>query len=451
MSNMGNEFNSSGHAQAMDGTGLGNGTVSIQTHGCKLNQADSEALARRFVEAGYNVVGPSDRADVYVLNTCTVTHTADSKARQSLRWAHRLNPSSLVVATGCYAQRAPEDVARVDGVGLVVGNSQKHRLVEMVLAARGDQLVPCAVGEDSMALPIAQGIGRTRAMVAIQEGCNQVCAYCIVPKVRGRERSISPELLLKQVQQRVRDGYKEVVLTGTQLGSYGFDLKGVCLRDLIELLLRKTGVERLRVSSLQPQEVTPDLLELWNDPRLCPHFHMPMQSGSDDVLKRMRRRYIASQYAEAVDRVRTRVPDVAITADVIVGFPGEEAQHFQESLRFAETMKFASMHVFPYSARPGTSAAYMGPRVDEKVKKERMGNMLALALDQASRFRRGSIGTTRRVLWEKADVVNGRPMNRGLTDNYLKVWTEQDAPLVNQITYARLVAESGESLVAQVL
>ena len=448
---MSSNSNSNNPPQAVDGTGSSKRTVSIQTHGCKLNQADSEALARSFVQAGYHMVGPTERADVYVLNTCTVTHTADSKARQSLRSAHRLNPSGLVVATGCYAQRAPEQVAGVDGVGLVVGNSQKHRLVEMVLAARGDDLVPCAVGEDSSDLPVAHRIGRTRAMVAIQEGCNQVCAYCIVPKVRGRERSISPELLLSQVRQRVREGYKEVVLTGTQLGSYGFDLTGIGLSDLIELLLRNTEVERLRVSSLQPQEVSCELLELWNDSRLCPHFHMPLQSGSDYVLRRMRRRYTAAQYAEAVDRVRAKVPGASITADVIVGFPGEEPKHFQESLRFAETMKFASMHVFPYSVRPGTSAAYMGPRVDEKVKKERMGEMLALALDKASEFRRESIGTIRRVLWERADDLDGRPVHRGLTDNYLKVWTERNEPLLNQITDALLVAEAGECLVAEAL
>ena len=426
------------------------GTVSLQTHGCKLNQADSEALARRFAQAGYRVVGPSEMADIYIVNTCTVTHVADAKGRQALRSAHRRNPSSLVIATGCYAQRAPEELAEVNGVGLVVGNSDKYRLVEKVLAVREDQPVPCTVGEEPTPLPVARGLGRTRAMVKIQEGCNQVCAYCIVPRVRGRERSIPPEVLLRQVGQRVEEGYKEVVLTGTQLGSYGFDLPGINLKGLVELLLRDTKVDRLRVSSLQPQEITQDMLELWEQPRLCPHFHMPLQSGSDYVLKKMRRRYTSAQYAEAVERVRAMVPGVAVTADVIVGFPGEEEQHFQESLHFARRMRFASMHVFPYSVRPGTSAGYMSPRVDERTKRERMEEMLALALEQAAAFRRNSKGTTRQVLWERAEVRGGRPGSLGLTDNYLKVYTEGDRPLINQITPARLVAEAGDLLLAEI-
>ena len=427
------------------------GTVAIQTHGCKLNQADSAAIARRFIQAGYKVVGPSEPADIYVVNTCTVTHVADSKARQALRAAHRKDPSTLVVATGCYAQHAPEELAQVKGVGMVVGNSQKDQLVEMVLAARGDQPTPCATGEESPPLPIGLGLSRTRAMVKIQEGCDQVCAYCIVPKVRGRERSIPRETLKSQISQHVKEGYKEVVLTGTQLGSYGFDLDGINLSGLLEYLLRETGVERLRVSSLQPQEITWELLRLWDDPRLCPHFHMPLQSGSDYVLKQMRRRYTTSQYSDAVERVRYSVQGVSITADVIVGFPGEDEGHFQESLRTVQDMDFASMHVFPYSIRPGTSAAFMGPQVDEKLKRERMGEMLAIARIQSSAFRQSSLGTIRHVLWERAEAQGGRLNYIGLTDNYLRVHTENDVPLVNRITPARLLSEVGESLRVEAL
>ena len=426
------------------------GTVSIQTHGCKLNQADSEALVRRFLQAGYRVAGPSEPADIYIINTCTVTHVADSKARQALRAAHRENSSALVVATGCYVQRAPKELATVNGVGLVVGNSEKDRLVEMVIAARGDQIVPGAVGEDPPPLPLGQGFGRSRSMVKIQEGCNQVCAYCIVPKVRGRERSIPPDVLRSQVKQLVEEGYKEVVLTGTQLGSYGFDLPGVSLKGMLELMLRETSVERLRVSSLQPQEITWDLLQLWDDPRLCPHFHMPLQSGSDHVLRRMRRRYTTAQYAEAVERVRAKVPDAAITADVIVGFPGEGEEQFQEGLRFVEKVDFAAMHVFPYSVRPGTSAAYMVPRVDERIKRGRMEKMLALARQQASVYRHRCIGSIRQVLWERGDVRDGRHQYLGMTDNYLKVYTERDTSLLNRITPARLVAEVGDRILVRV-
>ena len=424
------------------------GTVAIETHGCKLNQADSESLARSFAGAGYRVVPPSEPADIYVVNTCTVTHVADSKARQAIRSAHHQNPSGMVVATGCYAQRAPVELAGIGGVGMVVGNRDKDRLAEMVLAARGDQPVTCAVGEEP---PIRVGMGRTRAAVKIQEGCNQVCAYCIVPKVRGRERSIPPEVLLSQVRDRAEEGYREVVLTGTQLGSYGFDLEDMDLRGLVELLLNDSDIDRLRVSSLQPQEVTEDLLKLWEDPRLCPHFHMPLQSGSDLVLRRMRRRYSVAQYAASVDRVRARVPGVAVTADVIVGFPGEGDEEFGESLRFAQEMELASMHVFPYSVRPGTSAVHMGPEVEERAKRARMDRMLALAQEQALAFRRGSIGSVRPVLWERCQAWGDRRLTLGLTDNYLKVCTTEDPLLVNRVTAARLVGEEKDRLLAEVV
>ena len=425
------------------------GTVSIQTQGCKLNQADSEVLARRFTQAGYKVVPPGESADIRVINTCTVTHAADSKARQAIRSAHRQDANTFVVATGCYAERLPVEVSTIEGVGLVVGNRGKDRLVELVLAARGDQLVACAIGEEPPRTG-APDYGRTRAVLKIQEGCNQVCAYCIVPKVRGRERSIPPEVLLSQVSQRVDEGYREVVLTGTQLGSYGFDIPEASLRGLVDLLLKESGAERIRVSSLQPQEITLDLLDLWDDPRLCPHFHMPLQSGCDDILKRMRRRYTTAQYADAAHMVRARVPGVTITTDVIVGFPGEGEDQFRESIRFAEAMGFASMHVFPYSVRQGTSAAHMGPKVGEEAKRGRMDEMLDMARRQAAAFRQGAIGTTRQVLWERSYLREGSSVHLGLTDNYMKVSTEEDMPLINRITPTRLVAEKGEILQGRV-
>ena len=431
--------------------GGGLGTVRIETHGCKLNQADSEVLSRQFLQAGYSIAEHSGAADIYIINTCTVTHVADRKARQAIRAVHRDNPSALVVATGCYAQRAGEELDGIPGVGLVVGNTEKHRLVEMVMAARGDPVVPCAVGQDQGTPNFGGGIGRTRAFIKIQEGCNQVCAYCIVPKVRGREISIPQEALVDQVKQRVREGYKEVVLTGTQLGSYGFELAETDLAGLLGSLLAETGIERLRVSSLQPQEITADLLSLWKDSRLCPHFHMPLQSGSDNVLKRMRRRYETEQFGEAVKRVRAEVPGVAITADVIVGFPGESQDQFRETVRTVEKIRFSGIHVFPYSVRPGTSAAYMGPPVEYATKRKRMREMLDLARWQASVFRRASLGTIRRVLWERTEVRDGGRIHLGLTDNYMKVHAEDGSMLLNQITPASLVAESGESILAEVV
>ena len=423
--------------------------VAIETHGCKLNQADSDRLAWQFVEAGCRVVSTLDRADIYVVNSCTVTHVADRKARHALRAARRRNPDTTIVATGCYAQRSPEDLRNLLEVDLVFGNTDKASLVRQVMEWRGDTQVPCAVGADDE--PLSPTIARTRAMVKIQEGCNQVCSYCIVPKVRGRERSIPGDEIVREINRHLTTGYKEVVLTGTQLGSYGFDLPAMDLTGLLEKILTETDVPRLRVSSLQPQDITEELLALWSGPRLCPHFHLPLQSGSDAVLKRMRRGYSARLYAESVEMIRRQIPGVSITADVIVGFPGETGEEFEETYGLAERIGFADMHVFPYSVRPGTSAAHLQDRVDEGVKSWRSQEMLQMARMKAYEFRGGFLGNVRRVLWERAVAINGSTMWSGLTDNYIRVLGQSSRRLANQVTPAKLTALRDDMLFAQVL
>ena len=416
------------------------GAVAIETHGCKLNQADSQALARRFVSAGYRVVSLADGPDVYVLNSCTVTHVADAKARQALRAARRRNPSMTVVATGCYAQRMPDQLRSIVGVDLVVGNFEKSQIVAEVQRLRTVKSTPWT--EDVDRVFSQESLGKTRAMVKIQEGCNQVCAYCIVPKVRGRERSIPPEEMVATVERRVREGFREVALTGTQLGSYGFDLPDADgLKGLVAKILAETNVERLRVSSLQPQEITPALLELWREPRLCPHFHMPMQSGSDAVLSRMRRRYTAEEYRRRVGEIYDALPHASVTADVIVGFPGETDEDHWRSLELCQLLDLAGMHVFPYSVRPGTSAAYMTPLIPPRVKQRRKGEMLELAKSKVRDFRLRALGDVRPVLWER-EVRPG--MLVGLTDNYLRVEATLDDSMVNEISRARLVEVRGE-------
>ena len=436
------------------------GTVAIHTLGCKLNQADSEGLVRHFVSAGYRMADSEASADVVVLNTCTVTATADAKARQILRSSHRANPNALIVATGCYAQRAAEELTRVEGVALVLGNTEKEELVARVSKALGleDRYLwdgnsdPGHPLDTEVAVPrsaapkIASRSGalRQRAMVKIQEGCNQVCAYCIVPKVRGRERSIPPDELVQQVQHRVSQGCQEVVLTGTQLGSYGFDLPGASLLALLRRILAETTVPRLRVSSLQPQELQPRLLELWQDRRLCPHFHLPLQSGSDRVLGAMRRRYTVAQFAHTRELIRRTVPDVAITADLIVGFPGEGDAEFQESRAFVQSMEFSDMHIFPFSARPGTSADYLRNKVPAAVKKQRTAEILGLAKEGFQRFRERQLGRTRPVLWESVREVAGTPAWSGLTDNYIRVYANNREVLYNQIIPAQLQELNGD-------
>ena len=419
-------------------------TVAIHTHGCKLNQADSQGLARRFRQAGYRVVEPTAPADVVVLNTCTVTATADAKARQFLRAARRRNPGAVVVATGCYAQRALTELEGLTEVSLVIGNTGKAGLVESVrnavepsvsVSASSASSAPSAVRE-------SKGATRTRAMVKIQEGCDQVCAYCIVPKVRGRERSIPSEAIVAEINRHAGEGFREVALTGTQLGTYGFDLPGENLHRLLERILAETDVERVRVSSLQAHEIAAPLLELWSDARLMPHFHIPLQSGCDSTLEAMRRRYDTAQFAASVEWVRRMYPDAGITTDIIVGFPGETAADFAASLDFAAAMQFSDIHAFPYSFRPGTSAAYFGNQVPEPEKRARMGEMLALSADSAFRFRESQLGAVRPVLWEQTS--GGKGIWSGLTDNYLRVRAASDASLANRITDARLMELDGD-------
>ena len=413
------------------------------------------------------MVEPSAGADIVVLNSCTVTATADAKARQFLRAARRRNPNAVVVATGCYAQRAPAELEGLAAVSLVIGNTGKAELVESAIAAleaqTPAQVAPAAVlekagirprpnplprGEGTFDAP-GKGAGRTRAMVKIQEGCDQVCAYCIVPKVRGRERSIPPEEIIAEINRHAAAGCREVALTGTQLGSYGFDLPGASLPRLLERVLAETDVERLRVSSLQAHEITAPLLELWNDRRLMSHFHIPLQSGSDPVLRAMRRRYGTAQFAASVELARRMYPHAGLTTDIIVGFPGETAADFAASRDFAGAMQFSDIHAFPYSSRPGTSAAHFREQVAEPEKRARMQQLLALAAESRRRFRESQLGTLRPALWERAPAGSG--VWSGLTDNYLRVRTASGSELGNQITNARLTALDGDWVLAEVI
>ena len=420
-------------------------TVAIETHGCKLNQADSSGLAAEFAQAGFEVVDEDTRVDVYVVNSCTVTHVADSKARRALRSARRRHPDATIVATGCYAERSPDTLRQLDEVDLVVGNMEKATLVRHVVDRSEEEIVPCATGDDVQA--ISPRAARTRAMVKIQEGCNQVCSYCIVPKVRGRERSIPPDEIVEKIDGYIGRGYKEVVLTGTQLGSYGFDLTGVDLTRLIQIVLDRCSMARLRVSSLQAHEIDDGLLALWSDDRLAPHFHLPLQSGSNEVLKRMRRRYGSGQFLDAVEGIRVAIPDAAITTDVIAGFPGETERDFEETYGLCREVGFASMHVFPYSSRPGTSAAHFRDDISPEVKSERVGRLIALSHEQGLAYRSRFVGTARRVLWESQK--EGKWV--GLTDNYIRVNAQSDRELTNEVTWTRIDSVRGTSVLATIL
>ena len=407
-----------------------NRAIALESIGCKLNQAETETLARQFAEAGYRLVSPSEKADVYILNTCTVTHVADRKCRQWLRRAHGLNPDAKLVVTGCYAERSAQELAQIGGVSLVVGNEQKSELLEL-LGESGN--LAGAQGDQDAAL-------RTRSFIKIQDGCNNFCAYCIVPLVRGREKSVPAGQIVAEVKKRVAEGYKEVVLTGTEMGAYSHD--GVDLKGLLERVLTETDVTRLRLSSLQPQEITPEFIELWWDERLCRHFHLSLQSGSDAVLSRMKRRYSVADYERAVALICEAMPEAAITTDIIVNFPGETEAEFQESYDFCRRMGFARIHVFTFSPRPGTEAARMRPQVSAKVKKQRSQQMLALAEESARNFYNKFLGRTMAVLWEKqSDGIWS-----GHTDNYIKVYTRSSEDLTNKLKPVKLVEVRGDGV-----
>lgn len=408
--------------------------ILIHTHGCKLNQADSDKMSREFVSAGYNIVDSIVKADIYVLNTCTVTSTADSKARQALRSAHRHNPKALIVAAGCYSQRAEDELSEMPEVSLVVKNTEKDNIIDLINKIhRIDNRSVNYIEQ-----PLQTGLSRCRAMVKIQEGCNQICSYCIVPKVRGREKSIPSETLINQINELVSEGYLEVVLTGTQLGSYGFDLPGSSLPQLIQRILQETDIPRLRVSSLQPQEINTHLLDLWANERLCPHFHIPLQSGCDKILNAMRRRYTAQQFYDSVEFIRDNVPNVAITGDLIVGFPGETDSDFNETLESVSNIFFSNLHVFPYSKRPGTSATYLIDHVSPIVKKERITVLNEIVKASFTNFRNKFLNTNQRVLWETHKVHNEESYWKGITENYIRVQTKTTRDIRNTITDAEL-------------
>ena len=391
-------------------------------------------MSREFVSAGYNVVDSINSADIYVLNTCTVTSTADSKARQALRAAHRKNPNALIVAAGCYSQRAEDELLNMPEVSLVVKNTEKDRILGLINNIR--QIDKPAVNRIEQ--PLETTLSRCRAMVKIQEGCNQICSYCIVPKVRGREKSIPSSILINQIKGLVSEGYREVVLTGTQLGSYGFDLPEASLPELIQRILEETEIPRLRVSSLQPQEISQQLLNLWSNERLCPHFHIPLQNGCDRILNSMRRRYTTDQFYRSVEFIRDNVPNVAITGDLIVGFPGETDSDFNETLKLVSRTSFSNLHIFPYSKRPGTSATYLDEHVSSIAKKERVTALNEIVKDSFTNFRNKFLHTNQKVLWESHRFSNKESYWKGITENYIRVQTKTDRNIRNTITEAEL-------------
>ncbi|MDQ7792287.1 MAG: tRNA (N(6)-L-threonylcarbamoyladenosine(37)-C(2))-methylthiotransferase MtaB [Clostridia bacterium] len=398
-------------------------TVAFHTLGCKVNQYDSQSLAGMFLDRGYQVVPFEDPADVYVVNTCTVTNIGDRKSRQMIRRAVRTNPDGIVVVTGCYAQVASEEVSAIEGVDLVVGTAGRESLVDAVEDLAEQRGLRNLVGNIEEAnyfeeIP-ASGQGRTRAYIKVQEGCRDFCTYCIVPYARGPLRSCPADGVIEQARRLIESGFRELILTGTHLGAYGRDCPAEgTLADLVARLAVIPGLARLRLSSVEPADIEPELIDvLAKHDTVCPHLHIPLQSGSDSVLERMGRRYDTADFALLVDAARRTVRDLSVTTDVMVGFPGETAEEFDQSLRFVEEIVFAGLHVFKYSPRKGTPAADYPDQISGAEKENRSRKMIALGKRLKTEFASRYVEKAVEVL---AEETVGEGLWTGYTPNYIR-------------------------------
>ena len=385
--------------------------VYIETHGCKLNIADSQKISKEILSKGFSISDDLEKSDIYILNTCTVTKSADKKARNRLRNIKKNHPKMHLVATGCYPQRNESEILSLGIVDTVIKNDKKNEL-PLVLSNKFYKETKSESNSNIEDLLI----GRTRASIAIQKGCNQICSYCIVPKVRGRENSIHPNEIISQINYLVSKGCKEVVLTGTQLGTYGYDLDNMSLHRLLLGVLEQTQIVRLRLSSVQPHEFNDDILGLWKNKkykdRLCPHFHIPLQSGSNNVLKSMRRKYSTQEFLEIVKHIKTIIPNSSITTDIIVGFPGETEEDHLRTKALLKISELSEIHVFPYSVRPGTSAFYLNDKVQSSVITKRAKEIRNISDDLKNKHMKSLLNTDQNVLWENKNSLSG------YTENY---------------------------------
>ncbi len=436
--------------------------VFLEQLGCRLNYGENHLLARQLRMAGHRLVDSAREAHVVVVNTCAVTTMASRKSRQLIRLQHKHNPATRIVATGCYATLEPETAETLPGVWKVASNQDKDLLAGL-LETWSSELPDAHTLEmvQPDGVPIApDDQGRTRAFIKVQDGCNNKCTFCVVTLARGHGRSVDPVQVVNQIRDLCAAGYQEAVLTGVHLGSYGRDLTGSqrCdLSALVHRILAETDIPRLRLSSLEPWDIGDGFFRPWQEwpGRLCPHLHLPLQAGTDHILRRMARRCTVASFRDLVVRARQAIPGLVITTDVIVGFPGETEQDFQDSLAFIREMRFAHAHVFPYSARPGTIAATYPDQVSKREKKERVRRVQALVEATGQQERTGFLGSVRPVLWEGEgqELDDGAGcLWQGYTDNYLR--TETVVPdavcLTNRITPVHLEAVTGQVLLGRI-
>ena len=418
--------------------------AAFYTLGCKVNQYETEAMIESFEKAGYETVEYTDYSDVYVINTCTVTNMSDRKSRQIIRRALELNPDAFIAVVGCYSQIAPREVLEIPGVRLVVGTNERSRIVELVESTRSKEGKLSLVNDimevrEFEEMSIKNYKSRTRAFLKIQEGCDQYCTYCIIPYARGHIRSRKPDSIIAEVEELARSGFREVVLTGIYVAAYGKDLGNTSFIEIIERVHEVDGIERIRMSSVDPNVMTDEFIaRLRNLPKICRHFHLSLQSGCDETLKRMNRKYNTEEYKKVAGKLREVFPDVALTTDLIVGFPGETEEEFKKTVEFVEDISFSAMHIFKYSPREGTPASKYKSQVKPQIKDERSKLITSIAEKNEEKFKRGFIGRSMKVLYE-------HPFNKkdtlfeGLTDNYIRVVSESQEDIKGKIIETALL------------
>lgn len=416
--------------------------IAFTTLGCKVNMYDTEAMIELFEKKGYEITNFNEFADIYLINTCTVTNSGDKKSRQAIRRAKKINPKAIVVATGCYAQVRPQEIEKTEGINIIVGTKDRKNIVEIVENYSDDTKVINIVGnimkeKTFEELSVHSLKDHTRAYLKIQEGCNRFCSYCIIPYARGPVRSRNPKEIIKEVETLAKNGFKEIVLAGIHVASYGIDLKDITLIDIIQQVHKIKGIERIRFSSIEPFAITEKFVSALKElPKVCDHFHLSLQSGCNKTLKRMNRRYTCDEYKKAVDKLKSIYPDVAITTDIIVGFPGENENDFKESMTFAGKIKFAKIHVFPYSPKTGTKAAEFSEQIPPDTKNLRSSQMINLSNELNKEFLSNYIGKTKEVLFERC---LGDNIYEGHTTNYIAVRTKSETDISNKILNVKII------------
>lgn len=430
----------------MDNNSNSKKKVALHNLGCKVNAYETEAMTELLIKAGYDIVPFEEGADIYIINTCTVTNIADRKSRQMLHKAKKMNPNGKVIAAGCYAQAIGKDIEKDSAIDIVVGNDMKRNIVEIIESdGKMETLVDindAKVKREFEELNIEKSMEeRARAYIKIQDGCNQFCSYCIIPFARGRVRCRKPENIRKEVKRLADRGYKELVLTGIHISSYTYEENGInyTLKDIVKLISMEPRIKRIRLGSLEPRIITEDFMEtIAGIESMCPHFHLSLQSGCDTVLKRMNRRYNTEEFYNGVELIRKYYPEAAITTDVIVGFVGETEEEHKITHDFLEKVHFSQMHIFKYSMRKGTRAAHMDNQVDPQVKNIRSEDLLSLDAIMHKEFLDGQIGKCKEVLFEEEMSINNKRYFVGHTREYVKVAVETDDNLSNEIINVKI-------------